>query len=132
MLSWKGESETFLAMVPTPTFSITLHRRARIEEDYSGGHTCIPKEDEVLVLEESGRWVRPRREHIREEPSVIPVNDEIPMDWYIMELRRYQDDLRCNMNYPNESFIHFFNQLNFAPRDGPGYPYVRGWDERIS
>ena len=127
----KGDGN-FLMMVPTPPFSLTLYRRVRIIEDYGGGHIGIPNEDVVLVPEESGRRVRPHRENIQEKLLVIPVDDEIPMDWYNMELRRYQDDLRRSMNYHKESFVHLFNQMNLAPRDGPGYPYVRSWKERIS
>ena len=36
------------------------------------------------------------------------------------------------MNYHNSSLIHLFNHLNNQPMDGPGYPYVRSWDERIN
>lgn len=132
MVSWKGGVGDFLTMAPTPPFSITLYKRARIIEDNGGGHIGIPNEDEVLVPEEPRRRVRPRREYVQEEPPVIPIDDEIPMDWYNIELRRYQDDLGRNMNYQNESSVHLFNQLNLAPRDGSGYPYVRSWDERIS
>ena len=73
----------------------------------------------MLAPEEPGRQVRPRHEHACEDPPVILVDDELLMDWYNMELRRYQGDLGMSMNYHNGSFVHLFNQLNLAPRDDP-------------
>ena len=82
--------------------------------------------------EEPGRRVRPRREHVREGPPVIPVDDKLPMDWYNMEMRRYQNDLGLSMNYHNKSFFYLFEQMNIFPRPGPRYPYVASWEERVN
>lgn len=46
-----------LTMVPTPPCNVILYRRARIIEDYRGGHYAIPNEDEVVGPEQSGRRV---------------------------------------------------------------------------
>lgn len=73
-----------IIMVPTPPFTVMLYRRARIVEDYGGGHFTIPSDDAVVTPEDPGRRVRPRQENVHEEPPVIPAEDEIPMDWYNM------------------------------------------------
>lgn len=54
-------------MLPTPSFNHILYRRARIVEDY-GGDYAIPDEDEVVAPEQPGKMVRPRQEHIHEDP----------------------------------------------------------------
>nr|KAJ0203696.1 hypothetical protein LSAT_V11C500234260 [Lactuca sativa] len=63
-----------------PGLEEELTPRARIIEDYGGGHIAIPNDDAVLAPEEPGRRVRPRHELVRENPPVIPVDDEPPMD----------------------------------------------------
>jgi hypothetical protein len=108
-----------------------LYRRARIVEDFGGGTFAIPHEDEVVSPEEPGRRVRPRHEQAHDDPPVIPVDDEVPMDGYNMEVRRYQDDLGRSMNYNNMALSHLFTHLNIPSMDTPDYPYVRSWDERI-
>lgn len=106
-----------------------LYRRARIVEDFGGGTFAIPHEDEVVSPEEPGRRVRPRHEQAHDDPPVIPVDDEVPMDGYNMEVRRYQDDLGRSMNYNNMALSHLFTHLNIPSMDPPDYPYVRSSDE---
>ena len=84
---------SMLTMLPTPPFSPILYRRARIMEDYGGCNFAIPNDDDVMTPEEPSRRVRPRQENVEEDPPVIPVDDEMPIDWYNVEVRRYQDDL---------------------------------------
>ena len=100
--------ERVLTMIPTPPFSNKLFGWARIIEDYGGGHVGIPNVDEVLVPEEPRRKVRQQKDHVREDPPVIPVEEEQPMDWYNVDMRRYRDDLGRSMNYHNESFVYLF------------------------
>ena len=64
-----------------------------------------------------------------QDPPVIPVDEELPMDWYNVELRRYQDDIGRGVNFVNESFACLFKQMHFTPR--PGFPYISSWDERM-
>lgn len=71
------------------------------------------------------------REQVREDPPVIPVDEELPMDWYNIEARRYQDDRRKIMKYNNDSFVYLFEQMNIVPRPGPGFAYVPSWEERL-
>ena len=75
--------------------------------------------------------MRQRREEVEEDPPVIPVDEDLSMDWYNIEARRYQDDLGRSMNYNNESFVYLFEQMNIAPRPGPGFLYVPSWEERL-
>ena len=65
-----------------------------------GGNSSIPEEYEVAP-EGPGRRVRPRPTHIHEDPPVIPIEDELPMDPYNFELRAYQDDIGCGLNQTN-------------------------------
>ena len=53
------------------------------------------------------------------------------MDWYSVESRAYQDDLGRSMNYNNMAPTHMMSHLHIPRMDGPEYPYVRSWDERL-
>ena len=118
-----------LTMIPIPPFTTTLFRRDRIIEDYGGGHVSIPNDDEPLVPEEPGRRGRRRRERVPQDPPVIPVEEELPMDWYNVEMRRYQDDIGWGVNFVNESFTCLFEQMHSTPR--PRFPYISSWDESV-
>ena len=67
-------------------------------EDYRGGNFSIPDEDEVVAPEQPGWRDRPRQEHIHEDPSLIPIDEEFPMDWYNVGSRQSHDDLGRGMN----------------------------------
>ena len=41
------------------------------------------------------------------------------------------DDIGRGVNYNNQSFKYLFQQMNIAPRPGPGYPYIMSWEERM-
>ncbi|KAL7606918.1 hypothetical protein Lser_V15G17608 [Lactuca serriola] len=71
----------FMTLIPTPPFNPILFRRARIIEDYGGGHYAIPNDDPIVGPEAPGRRVRSRRERdVEDEPPVIPVeNEDVPI-----------------------------------------------------
>ena len=117
-----------LTVIHPPPFNTALYRRARIVEKFGDSFT-IPNEDEPAVPEEPGRRVRPRNERVREDPPVIPVEDN--EGWNQVEYRRYLDDIGRGVNYTNQSFDYLFQQMHIAPRPGPGYPYIMNWDERM-
>lgn len=71
-----------LTLIPTPPFSIMIYRRAMIIEEFGGGTFAIPHDDEEVVPEQPGRRVRPRQDQAHDDPPVISVDEEIPMDWY--------------------------------------------------
>nr|KAJ0186087.1 hypothetical protein LSAT_V11C900488620 [Lactuca sativa] len=118
-----------LTVISPPPFSTTLYRRARIVENFVDSY-AIPHEDEVVVPERPGRRVRQRNERAREDPPVIPVEDENE-GWNQVEYRRYLDDIARGVNYNNESFNYLFQLMNIAPRPGPGYPYIMSLEERM-
>lgn len=95
-----------------------------------GDFYAIPHADEVVVLEEPGRRVRQRSERHREDPPVIPVEDEND-GWNQVEYRRYLDNIGRGVNYNNASIEYLLQQINIAPRPGPGYPYIMNWYERM-
>lgn len=99
-----------LTMIPTPPFNTILFRRARIVEDFGGGNISITNDDAVLVSEESRIRVTQRREHVRDDPPFIPVDDKLRIYSYNVELRRYQDDLGQCMNYHNCHLVTFLNK----------------------
>nr|KAJ0204711.1 hypothetical protein LSAT_V11C500278910 [Lactuca sativa] len=107
---------------------------ARIIEDYGGGHYAIPNDDPVVGPNAPGRRVRPRRERdVEDEPPVIPVeNEDVPMDWYNVEMRRMQDQLARGLNFSNQSHIRLFDHFNIPHIDGGNYPFIPSWDERIA
>ena len=74
--------------------------------------------------------MRQRSERVREDPPVIPMEEEND-GWNQVEYRRYLDDIRRVVNYNNQSFEYLFQQMNIAPRPGPGYPYITNWEERM-
>ena len=123
-----------MTLIPTPPFNPILFRRARIIEDYGGGHYAIPNDDPVVGPEAPGRRVRSRRERdMEDEPPVIPVeNEDVPMDWYNIEMRRMQDQMARGLNFSNQSHIRLFDHFNIPHIDGGNYPYIPSWDERIS
>lgn len=123
---------TLMTMVPTPPFNVILIIRARNIDDYAGGHYSIPHDDAVIGPEELGRRVRPRQDRACEDPPMIPVEDEIPNEWFNVEGRRYQDDLGRSLNFTNRSFIQMFNHFNIQHVDGGQFPYVPTWEERIN
>lgn len=126
-----GKVGNQLTMVPQPTFSPLLYKRARIVDDYGGGNFGIPGVDEVVTPKQPRRRVRPRQEPMQEYPPFIPIHDELPMDPYNVELRAFQDEFVRSMNYGHRNFAHMMNHLNI-PRmdDEPDYPYVGSWNER--
>ena len=64
---------------------------------------------------------------------MIPVdNDEVPMDWYNVEMRRLQDQMERGINFSNQSHIRLFDHFHIPHIDGGNYPYIPSWDERIS
>lgn len=84
---FEGGAGSFLTMMRTRPFSTLLYKRARIVEDNGGGHFLIPDDDEVIVPEQPGMRVRPQPATIHEEPLVIAVEDEMPMDPYNLAMR---------------------------------------------
>ncbi|KAL7605091.1 hypothetical protein Lser_V15G17612 [Lactuca serriola] len=123
----------FMTLIPTPPFNPILFRRARIIEDYGGGHYAIPNDDPIVGPEAPGRRVRSRRERdVEDEPPVIPVeNEDVPMDWYNVEMRRMQDQMARGLNFCNQSHIRLFDHFNIPHIDGGNYPFIPSWDERI-
>lgn len=120
-------------MMQTPPFSCLLYKTARIIQDVGGGAFSIPIEDEIMVLEVSGRIVRPRHVHMHEDPPVLPVEDELPMDPYNMELRSYQDDIGHGSNLTNITLEYMMSHMNIPCNDSfPDYPHIRTWEDRWS
>ena len=109
---FKRGAGNILTMMPTPPFNPLLYKRARIVEDYGGGKFSIPNEYEVMVLEQPGRRVRPRQGYMHEDPSVIPVEDELLMDPYNVELMLYKDDIRHNLNYHHMTLANIMHHMN--------------------
>ena len=70
---------------------------------------------------------------MQEDPPVIPINDELPMDPYNVEQRAFLDDLASSLNYGHRNLAQMMSHLNI-PRieNEPEYPYVRSWSERWS
>ena len=95
-----------------------------------GDSFSIPHVDEPAIPEEPGRRVRQISERVREDPPVIPMEEEND-GWNQLEYRRYLDDIGRGVNYNNQSFEYLFQQMNIAPRPGPGYPYIMSWEERM-
>ena len=64
---------------------------------------------------------------------MIPVeNDEVPMDWYNVEMRRLQDQMARGLNFSNQSHIRLFDHFNIPHIDGGNFPYIPTWEEVIS
>ena len=68
---------------------------------------------------------------MHEDPPMVPVDDELPMQPYNVELRAYQDDIGRSLNYHHMTVAHMMHHMNI-PRmnDVPDYPYIRSWEER--
>lgn len=99
----------FLTLMPTRRFNIFLYKRDRIVQDNGGNNFSFPEDDEVEQLE-MGRRVRPCPDDVHEEPPVIPVEDEMPMDLYNWGMHRYQDNGR-GLNYQNTHTDLLFQHL---------------------
>lgn len=80
-----------LTVISPPPFNTTLYRRARIVEKFGDSYS-IPHADEPVIPEAPGRRVRQRSERVREDPPVIPVEEEND-GWNQVEYRQYMDDI---------------------------------------
>ena len=129
----EGRIGNQLTMVSQPAFSPLLYRRAKIIVDFGGGHVNIPLVYDAELPEQPRKRVRPRPTHMQEDPPVIPINDELPMDPYNVEQRAFQDDLASNLNYGHRNLAHMMSHLNIPRMENePEYPYVRSWSDRWS
>lgn len=91
---------SFLTLMPTRCFNILLYKRDRIVWDNEGNNFSISDVNDE-VQPDLGRRVRPRPDDTHEEPPVILVEDEMPMDLYNRVMCRYQDNIGWAINYQN-------------------------------
>ena len=64
---------------------------------------------------------------------MIPVdNDEVPMDWYNVKMRRLQDQMARGINFSNESHVWLFDHFHITHIDGGNFPHIPSWDEVIN
>ena len=77
----------------------------------------------MVPPEQPGRRVRPRQRNKQEDVPVIPVEYELPMDPYKVELRAYQDDIGHSLNYHHMNLAHMMHHMRIPRMDGaPDYP----------
>lgn len=121
---------SFLTMMHTRPFCVLLYKRTRIIEDNRVGNFSIPDDDEVMVPEQPGRRVRPRPEPVHEEPLVIPVEDEMPMNPNNLSMRKFQDNLSHGENHTNMTLEFMMSQINMqCPDSHPPYSYIPSWED---
>lgn len=90
-------------------FSLLLYKRKNIVVDNGFGNFSIPNENP----RDRPEWrVRQRPGDAEEEPTVIPTDDELPMDPYNVALRCYQDNLGRGVNYTNMHLDILTQHLN--------------------
>ncbi|CAH1440187.1 unnamed protein product [Lactuca virosa] len=94
----------FLTIELQTTCSPLLYKRAHIVVDNGLGNFSIPND---TPRNQPRRRVRPRGgEADKDEPPMIPIEDELPVDPYNMALRQFQVNLARGVNYTNMS-LHF-------------------------
>lgn len=99
-------------------------------DDNGRGHFYIPRDDEVLVSEQPGRRVRARPAAVHEEPPIIPIEDEMPMDPYNLSMRQFHDNLARGVNHTNMTLEFMMSQMNMQrPDSHPPYPYIPSWED---
>lgn len=90
----------------------------------------IPDDDEVLMTEQPVRRFRPPPMEVREEPPIIPVMDEMPMDSYNFAMRQFPYNLPHGVNHTNMTLAFLMHQMNIhRPDTHPTHPYVPSWEE---
>lgn len=95
-------------------------------EDNEGNNFSIPNDDEVVQPEQVGRRVKPRPKVVHEEPPVIFVEDEMPIDLYNRAMSQYQDNIGKGLNYQNMHTDLLFRYMQISrPYGYPTYyPYI--------
>lgn len=75
--------------------------------------------------------MKPRPKAVHEEPPVIFVEDEMPMDLYNRAMRQYQDNIGKGLNYQNMHTDLLFRHMQISrPYGYPTYyPYISNWNE---
>ena len=64
---------------------------------------------------------------------MIPMdNDDVPIDWYNVEMRQLQDQMARDTNFSNESHVRLFDHFHIPHIDGGNFPYIPSWNEVIS
>lgn len=90
------------------------------------GNFSIPNNN---PRDQPGRRVWQRPGDHEEEPSIIPIEDELPMDPNNVALRRYQDNKARGINYTNIHLDIMMQHMNInRPSGDPvSYPYIPTW-----
>lgn len=87
----------------------------------------------MVAPEEPGRRERARKGNVHEDPPVIPVEDELPMDPFSVELRVYLDEIGRGLNHNNMTLEYMMSHMNIPDNDSfSDYSLNRNWDERWS
>lgn len=75
--------------------------------------------------------MKPRPDDVHEEPSLIPVEDEMHMDLYNPAMVRCQNNMGRGLNYENMPIYLLFHYLQISRSDGypTSYPHIPSWDE---
>lgn len=90
-------------------FSSLIYKRVNTVVDNGVGNFSIPSDN---PRDWAGRRVRQRLDDLEEEPPVIPIEDEMPMDPYNVALCHYQDNLGRGVNYANMNFNFMMQHMN--------------------
>ncbi|CAI9288107.1 unnamed protein product [Lactuca saligna] len=119
----------FLTIESQNAFSTLLYMRENIVEDHRFGKFSTPND---TPRDQPGGQVRQRGGELdKDEPPVIPTEDELPMVPYSVASRRFQDNLTRSANYTNMSLDYMMEKMHF-PRPSHflvSYPYVPSWEE---
>lgn len=91
----------------------------------------IPNDDEVMAPKGPGRRFRARPVPVHEDPPVIPVEDELPMDPYNIAIRELQDDLASGVNHIHSTLEYIMSHMHIPHNDSlPSYLYIQSWEDR--
>ena len=86
----------------------------------------------VIEPKEPGKSVKRRQDEAHDDPALILVDDEVPMDWYNVEMRQFQYDLARGVNFGTPYCIEMFNHFNVQHVDWGNYLHVFIWEEKIN